>query len=320
MMRSLDHLFGVLLNNKGLKLLALLLATVTWLFIREATSYEETFHDIPIEVLPPEGWAVQGRSARHVAVTFLGSQSDIRNLSKDQIRVQVDARNRKDEPSMVIEINRASVSSPRAVRPVRIDPAEIELTLDRETEKVVPIEVAKLGEPPEGYYVERYSVTPSNVTLYGPERRLAAVEFVRTTPLDMAGRIRSFSISSTLLQPGDTWQARMDVDRVTLNFTIVEQTVRQDFESIPVHALIPSGITRPVAFFPPNVNVALKGRVDVISNLTRNTVHAFVNLTTPSSTNATTPDYTVEITTLPGIGVVLIDPPTVRLVEPRTEP
>jgi len=303
---------SALLHRKGMKLLALLLAVVTWFYIRELTSFEEVVSDIPLEVLLPDGWAIQERSVNNVEVTFRGSQPDIRALNLNQIRVQVDARNREVEPTLTIKLDRSIVSSPRAVRAVYVDPEEVVLTLDRESDKVVPVRAEQLGQPPDGYDVERIVITPPTVTVHGPERRLAAVEYVRIVPIDMEGRIRSFALNRALITPGDNWQARMDVDRVRVEFTIVERAMRQDFTNVPVKILLPPGATPDITFFPPAVNVSLKGRTDVISNLTARLIHAYVDCSEVEP--GVRADLPVEVPVPTGVNIIAIDPPTVRVI------
>ncbi|HMP90876.1 MAG TPA: CdaR family protein [Kiritimatiellia bacterium] len=312
MAHKFDKWIERITHRIGLKLLALALAVVTWYYIRDLTSFEEVFTDIPLEVLAPDGWAIQERSVNNVEVAFRGSQSDIRTLNISQIRVQVDARNRVIEPTMIIPINLSGVSSPRSVRPIYVDPSEVVLSLDRESDKVVPVRVEQLGQPPDGYDVERISITPSNVTVYGPERRIAAVEHVRIVPIDMEGRIRSFALNRALINPGDNWQARMDVDRVRVEFTIVERAMRQDFTNVPVNILLPPRVASAVTFFPEVVNVSLKGRTDVVSNLNARSIHAYVD--GRSITPGDKADIPVEVPVPPGANIIAIDPPTVRVI------
>ncbi|HMO50234.1 MAG TPA: CdaR family protein [Kiritimatiellia bacterium] len=310
MSRRLDKGISLILHNKGLKLLALLLASVTWFFIRETTSYIEVVRDIPIEVTPPEGWAIEERSAVHVAVSFRGSQADLRALNKEQVRVAVNVPLRNNERTVFIPLGPRQVTAPRTVRAIFVDPPELEVTLDREVEKTVPVELVKAGEPSDGYFVERFAFTPDKVTLYGPEQRLKDVHVVRTMPVDMAGRIRTFTIPQhPLAPPGENWQARMDVDRVSVTFTITERTIRQDFTNIPVNVLVPAGSTRDVSFFPPSVNVALKGRSDVLASLSVGDINAFVNVAMLEDGAV---DLPVRISTDANVSVIMIDPDHVR--------
>jgi len=306
------------LNRKGLKFLAIMLASVTWLYIRETTSHEEILDNIPVEIVTPDSWAIQERSVNTVSVSFRGSQADLRALSKDQIRVQADARGKNIEPNMILKLDRSNVSAPRSVRAMYVDPGEIVLTLDRESDKQVPVRVDLLGQLPEGFDVESTNITPSVITVHGPERRLANVDFVRTVPIDMEGRIRSFQINRALVTPGENWQARMDVDKVRVEFTIVERTVRRDFTNVPVKVLLPAGETPAVSFSPSSVNVSLKGRSDAISNLSLRVLHAYIDCS--SLKPGDSQDLGVEVPTPSGVNIIAIDPPRIRVALPEPLP
>lgn len=311
MPRNLETWIKVILHRKGLKFLAVVLATVTWLYIREITSFEQVFDDVPVEVIVPEGWAIQERSVKTVEVALRGSQSDIRTIDKNQIRVQVDARGHEAEPNMVLKLDRGNVSSPRAVRAMYVDPSEIALTLDRETDKQVAVRVDLIGQPPDGFDVESTNVTPEFVTVHGPERRLAKVDFVRTVPIDMEGRIRSFQINRALITPGENWQARMDTDKVRVEFSIVERLVRRDFSNVPLKVLLPPGEMHEVTFSPQMVNVSLKGRTDVVSNLTVKTMHAYIDCT--SMVPGDEAELKVELPAPSGANIIAVEPATVKV-------
>jgi YbbR domain-containing protein len=308
---NIEKWIDSLLHRKGIKLLAFILAAGTWFYIRELTSFEEVVSDVPVEVLLPDGWAVQERSVNSVEVAFRGSQADIRALNKSQIRVQVDARDKKGEPSVILKIDRSNVTAPRSVRVMYVDPSEFVLTLDRESDKEVPVRVEQLGQVPDGFDIEKIVITPPAVKVHGPERRLASVEYVRTVPIDMEGRIRSFQLNRALMTPGENWQARMDVDKVRVEFTIVERAVLDNFTNVPVRALLPLGFSSDIRFFPDEVNVSLKGRTDVISNLTAKAIYAYVDCATLKlGEDANLP---VQVPTPPGVTVLSIEPQVVRV-------
>jgi len=308
---EIENMLKSIAHRKGLKVLALTLAAATWYYIRESTSFEEIFNDIPLEVQLPDGWAIQDRSVNTVEVMVRGSQSDIRALNESQIRVQITAKAGKDDPNPIVKIDRSNVSLPRSVRAIYVDPSEVALTLDRETDKQVPVRVEQLGQPPEGFDIEKIVITPPVVTVHGPERRLAAVEYVRTVPIDMEGRIRSFQLNRALMSPGENWQSRMDTDKVRVEFTIVERATRQDFTNVSLKALMPPGGTFDVTFSPPIVNVSLKGRIDVISNLSTRAVHAYVDCTDLKP--GVTESIPVEVPIPSGVNIIAIEPPTVRV-------
>jgi YbbR domain-containing protein len=267
--------------------------------------------DIPLTINTPEGWAVQEASAKTVSVTFRGSQNDIRALEKSQIRVEINVREGTSK-SMIIDLNRKNVNAPRSVRALYVEPGAVDLTLDRETEKEVNVEIAQLGDPPDGYIIEDSGVSPGRVKIFGPERRLAEIETVRTEPIDMAGRIRSFSNSIPLAAPSGLLMAKMDVQRVMVSFAISEVTHRRDIKNIPVRILLPPGVSPDVRINPKTVDVSLKGRINIITNLSERSVQAFVDY--EDMGDADTAELPVEVTTLvPGINVMIVDPPNVRV-------
>lgn len=312
MTRNLDRFLTMVQRNKGLKLMALTLATVTWLYIRDTTSFEETIRDVPLIISASEGWAVQDISTKQVAITFRGSQADIRNLDRSQIRVQAIARVRNGEPTMVLNLGRANVSAPRAVRPLYITPSEVLVTLDRETEKEVRVGINAVGAVPEGYFIEDSGIAPNRIKIYGPERRLAEIDTVYTAPIDLAGRIRSFSNNIPLLPPSELPMARMDVREAAVSFTITEFTVSREFKAVPVKLLLPPGGGADVSLKPATVNVMLRGRVNVISNLTERAVHAFVDAS--QLTDPEVAELPVEVNVgVPGVSVMAIDPVRVQV-------
>jgi len=310
MLRSLEFVARFFTRNRGLKVLAVLLAALSWYYIRDITSFQQEIEDIPLNIALPDGWALDEISASSVSIVFRGSQADIRSLTKDQIRVDISAALKDGAPSSTQTLSRANISAPRAVQPVYINPSEIKITLDRESKKLVNVDVTRVGQTPDGYFLDGISVIPQKVTIYGPERRLNEVEYIRTEPVDLSGQISSFSNGVMLVAPRGNWKARMEVDTVTVNASIVERTLRRDFRNVPVKIMMPPGSREDYAISPRDVDISVKCRVDVVSNLTEKSVHAYVDYQALSDGDAT--EIPVEVTAAPGVTIMMVDPPVVR--------
>lgn len=312
-MRSLDKLMNMALRNKGLKLAALVLAVLTWYYIRDITSFEEQISDIPLQITVPDGTAIKELSTPTVTVRFRGSEADLRNLDKTQIRVQKQVRPEISDQNPVLELRPADVSSPRAVRAIAVSPSEVKVTLDREKSKTVRVEVTMLGELPEGYVMEDFRWSPEEVTILGPEQALKEIELVRTTPLDLSGRIRSFSDNVALTAPPGLPMARMLDQQIRVSFTVRENIATRLFKDVPVKILVPPGSPADFTLSPDKVDVELSGRVNVLSNLASESVYAFVDYTsinTPEEVSG----LAVEVTTpARGLGVLRVEPAAVRL-------
>lgn len=300
----------MVLHNRGLKVISVIVAVVTWYAIREATSFESLLQGVHMEILMDEGWAIMDRSASEVDVLFRGSQGDIRLLDRDQTRVVVDVRGRSKSGTSKIEIHMADVKAPGGARPVYVEPREVTLTLDREVDKNVPVKAEITGEIAEGYAVERVATDPAAVVLHGPEKRLAAIDFVATEPIDLAGRLRSFEVSRSIQDPGGTWSARMDPERVKVLVQIAENSAQTNLTDVKIGALVPPNRGVTVAVNPPRVGVQLRGRADAIGNLDRDAVRAYVDCEELEPGQHL--ELPVRLTIPAGVEVVAVEPPVVE--------
>jgi hypothetical protein len=103
----------------------------------------------------------------------------------------------------------------------------------------------------------------------------------------------------------------MDPDKTMISFTIMERTVRRDFTNVPIKVLHRPGTIREVSVFPPRVNVVLKGRTDVVSNLNAQIIYAYVDLGTSDEDMSS--DVAVVVPAPSGIEVVAVEPASVRV-------
>ncbi len=309
-MSASDRLMDLFTKNRALKMLAVILAFATWFTIRDATSFQDMVQNVPVEITVAGGWAVQSRSINTVNVMVRGSESQIRFLDKDDVRIELEVRPTTNGTTQIIQIGTENVVLPKGIRAAYIDPPEIALTLDRESERRVPVQADILGQPPDGYDVESVVVSPSDVVIHGPERRIGSIEVIRTAPLDLEGRLRSFQLNRAVLSPGENWTARIEPSQVRVEVSIVERSMRMDFTNVPVNALLPAGSSASVMFFPSTVNVAMKGRSDAMTNIQPASVKAFVDAEQLAPGDRK--DLPVRVPTASGVDIIGIDPPTVR--------
>lgn len=266
-------------RSKGSKLIALLLAVITWYAIQPAISFETTIRDLPVRILVDGGWAVLEQSATGVDVHFRGSREGIRYLRQEELEVVADARGMAYGDSLSIPLDLRSVRAPSGVRPVFIRPAEITLTVDQEEDRLLPVRVHIQGAPPEGYEIEAFSAQPAKVMVSGPRQRLETVDAIRTTPIDMEGRLQSFRLRVGLVSPSRAWTARMDPERVDVDVTLVERASSRVFEDVRVKTLFGPIISPEVEIQPTHVHVEVVGRSDLLESLSPKDFSVYVELT-----------------------------------------
>jgi YbbR domain-containing protein len=308
---ELDALLKAARNNRGLKLVALVLAVITWFTVREITSFTTVVQDVRLDVLLDDGWAVLDRSVDEVDILFRGSQSDIRYLSRDQTRVEVDLRGKSVAGSREVPLGPRNVKVPGGVRAVSVDPSDITLTLDREGERMVAVRANIIGNTPEGYEVEKVVCTPDTIRLQGPQGRLAGIQEVSSVPIDLEGRLQSFALTRTIQPPSETWSARMDPDRVRIDVTLVERSTRKEITDIPVQLLV-SPNTPPIQMQAgTRVKLTLKGRLAVLNAMAASNLTAFVDCTVlqPGMSN----DLPVHVPIPVGAEIITLEPAQVRV-------
>ncbi len=273
----------LLVNNKRLKALSLLLATLTWYIIQDTISFEIEIPDVRLDIQVQDGMAILNQSASTVDVTFRGSQDDIQRLDPRRLQAVVKLNRESSEISHEIILKPGMIQGVRGVRPVAIHPERIMVRLDRQAEKRVPVKGRYIGTPLFGQ-VESIQCEPSTVLLLGPAQKLKTTEFVHTQQVDVDGRVESFSRRTEVQAPGEDWVAHMEPADVQVKVTIAGKTAEHMWKNIPVSAVVESGSSLVVDLDPLTVDVIATGRMDTTATTEKFQVRAFadcIGLTVP---------------------------------------
>lgn len=302
---------SLLRNNRGLKFIALGIAAFTWYAVRRATSYETLIKDVPLTILQREGWSVLDRSVGDVDVLFSGTLQDLRFLNRDQITIAVDTRGVEGTGSSTYRLTASLVSHQGGARVVRIEPDLVRLSLDREEDKTVPIHADIVGSPPEGIEVVNVQCTPASVVVHGPRQRMEQIDAIRSVPIDLEGRMRSFQLTRPLQAPSGTWSARMEPGEVRVAVTLVERRSNRHLGQVRVRPLVGAGESAAMAIEPPQISVRLEGEVAVLEQVTPDQVLAFVDCAGAQPGVPT--NLLVRISPPVGLRAILVDPAEVRV-------
>ncbi len=263
-------------RNRGMKLLALLMAIISWHVIRETIGFEVEIPDIRVEVRSPEGMAVLNQSATTVDVVFRGSQEDIRQLDPRQIRAVVDLSPRADALVQEVTLTHEMMKGAHGVRAVSVRPPRIRVALDREEERRLPVEGRVTGQPLIGQ-VASVTCMPAVVTVRGPAAKLGAIERLVTQPVDVDGRVESFSRRALVAAPGENWVARIQPAEVQVRVAITADTATRMVTGVPVSCLTPEGVSDRIRVDPPRVDVILSGWSNRLAEVETESVRAFVD-------------------------------------------
>ena len=298
----------LLTHNKGLKLLSLVMAAISWTMIRDAISLEVVIPDIRLQIQTQPGMAILNQSAATVDVTVRGSQEDIQRLDPRRLLVVIELPDTGGAMPSEIELTPGLVRGVRGARAVAVHPTRLHVALDRQAEKRIPVKARTTGAPLFGE-VERVTCEPGAVTLRGPAAKLKTTECVYTQPVDVEGRVESFTRRVALQAPGDNWVAQMEPADVQVHVSLVTRTGGREWAAVPVKAVVDPGQAVAIDIDPATVDVAVSGRSNDLAQAEISRVHAVVDcvgLSVPGS-------YTLPVHVYAGAAQARATPTEVRV-------
>lgn len=308
--KILRHLF---LHRKREKSLALLLAIGSWYAIQEAISFKTWIRDIPVKFVVDEGWAILDRSSSTVDILFQGAQDAVHGLERGLVDVTVDYRGKGAQEDAQIEVLSKFVKAPGGVRAVEIQPQTIRLTLDQEDSRMFPVEPEIIGDPPAGYAVGKVRCEPESVTVFGPHGKLKSIKDLKTEPIGLEGRVRSFTLSAEVEQPSERWDARITPAFVKVFVELEERSGSVTFEDIPVGILSQGKEFKTGRIKPARVRISISGRPDQLQALDPADVRAFVDVSVLPAEGSNASEYAVQVYLPPELKLVRVTPPSVSI-------
>jgi YbbR domain-containing protein len=182
----------LLFENIGLKLTAVLLSALLWLF---ATSrgLSEIALDVPLEFKDiPAGLELMNYSIKVVSLNIKGQERIIRTMRPSDIRVFIDLSKAKKGES-IYALNKNNINLPPAVTVTNIIPTSVKVLLEESVTKTVKVRPIIVGTPKSGFYVKSIIVYPENVVIEGARSKLSTIDTIKTAPLDITGYRESFT-------------------------------------------------------------------------------------------------------------------------------
>lgn len=189
-MRSIQRLPGALwffargavmsvIGNLSLAVLSLALAASLWVFVidRENPTEVQTFNgSIPVKfVNVPNSLAVANASGTTVRLRIEAPKSEINRLRPGDFEASV---NLGGFASGQATVSVDATSANGRVRVLDVNPPHIDVTLESLRSKEVPVKVALVGSPQQGFTATGQSSEPITATVSGPESLVALVDSV----------------------------------------------------------------------------------------------------------------------------------------------
>ena len=172
-----------LLENWILKLMAILLAWILWLFI-QGESGTVTMVIAPVKVLVPPNMEITSELPPTVQVTIRGKSQPLDCIIDLQ---------KAEEGENKIVLTDEQIKSPNGLgfQVSQVNPSYVTLALEEKISKRVPIAVRVQGDPVEGFEVYDRFPNPDKVEITGPRSHVTPVKEVHTEIIDLTGQNRT---------------------------------------------------------------------------------------------------------------------------------
>ncbi len=220
-------------KDVGKKILALVIAVALWLV---ANLQHDVEKNVSINVnytnLPP-GLIIANNPPKKLNIRVRGPRSQLSSVSPKDMLFTIDLSNVTTGTSL-FEIRTDQIIPPRDVQVTGISPSEINLEIDKAKQKEVAVNPAT-GPPDTGFEViGEPSVTPTNVTIRGPEKLLEKIKSVSTEPVSLKGEKSKFTIEVPLRSP----YPLVDIignNTVRVTVDIEEKILEKEFSNLAIN-------------------------------------------------------------------------------------
>ncbi len=182
----MDFLRKHVFHNLGLKLVALVIATLLWMAVaREPVA--EVAINVPIEFHnAPEHLEISSESIPSVQVRVRGPVRTVRDLAPSDVHAIIDMANAQPG-ERTYDLAPARIHVPDTVQVMQAVPSQIRVSFDTRASKEVEVKPRVIGTFASGYRITSVTAVPASVRIVGPSTHVRSVDTAITDPVDASG-------------------------------------------------------------------------------------------------------------------------------------
>ncbi len=228
-LRELGHL---IIDNKGAKLLSILLAILLFVLSRQPIAHVR-FNGVPVEFQGvPAGMEIVNIDNPLVSVQLQGPRNLVMNLSSNQISVIANVTN-KEPGERIAHLQSNDVTRPDHVEVLQISPPSIRLRLERTASRLVKVVPRTDEELQPGLEIYDIRITPPSIEIEGPANEVGKTFTLETETINLAGKTASFeAIADVETPPHLRVKTR---DQIKLLIEIGERRESRLISGVPVY-------------------------------------------------------------------------------------
>ena len=270
--------FRTFLRKYKIHLIILFISILIWIHVKTDKVYEETFQAriVPINVNPE--YVIANRYTKSVPVKFQSKGKDLIALRNTDIEIVIDLHGTtKTKIEERLNLNSVRISPPI----VNLLPLEfvgkdtIHIIQDALNYAQVPVKHRITIKPKAGYIqVGKLEITPSKITVSGPRTKVTKIEILETDSLIFDDSDSDVNGIVNLVNP---FPEDIDLSSAQVEYSAdIQEIGTQFFEDIPIKIT-----NRPrnleVSAIPSTISLTITGGVEVVSNLQREAILAYID-------------------------------------------
>lgn len=209
-----------LIDNLGLKLLALAAAVIIWLLVVSINDpvASKTFRDVPVtiqneDVVTSEGKTYQIESGSTVNVTVRAQRSVLSQIVAGDLIVTADMK--EMNLSSMIPTNVSIAGFDGRIQRATTNPVNVQVSIEDMVSNKFPISVSTTGTLRDGFALAGTEVDPQTVTISGPESVIKSIDHAEAR-ISLSGVSSNTTIRSELTLY-DADNKEIDQTRLTNN-------------------------------------------------------------------------------------------------------
>lgn len=304
-----------ILNNLKYKITVILLAILTWFFVKTEDNYSYSL-DVPIQINNlGKDRIIVNDLPKQVETIFWGKGRALFSLLlRRDVSYNVDVTNL--EGKVKINLDKSNI---RMLRRTGVDvlniihPKEIDVVLSKLFLKKVPIVCSSEIRTLPGYTViDELRLEPDSVVLKGTEKELELISSVFTEKKSYHKIKRDFEKKIKLIKPEQA-HVTLNIDQTKLSVDI-QKLMEKRIVEIPVKVTHPPN-NASVTVIPSTLSLILEGGTEILLNVTHNDITAYIDY--DKVVGSKEKNHPAYIVTPPGIRYRDVKPMRFKIVVER---
>lgn len=174
-------------QNFGLKLLSLVVATGLWFMISRDEQPAEVAIRAPIVFQHvPEQLEISTESIPEAQIRVRGPERTIRQLKTNEVQAEIDLAG-IGSGERTFDLTSQQVRHPRDIEIKQIVPSQLHLAFDTRATRRVEIRPRVTGNFASGEQIVKVDTDPAQITITGPRRHVERIDAATTDPIDASG-------------------------------------------------------------------------------------------------------------------------------------